>query len=174
MSIGRMSGILTSQKLQKAQEILTWTTPSLVIPALRLTQDNPEDRKELFIRDFTSYAIGGCSYFAGTALGQLFFKTTKLIKNKPVVNFLSFLTGLTGYLIYSGIGAVQLSKKLNTPKTDRVFCNPLQQDVLNTRKKIELATINNRAVSEIKPAANHFGNINKLKQTGVFDAFIYN
>lgn len=148
MHIGGISGLVNPERLLKAQEILTWTTPSIVIPALRFVQDDPKVRKELFIRDFTSYAIGGCSYFAGTALGQLFFKTTQLVKNKPMVNFLSFLTGLAGYLLYSGIGAVQLSKKLGkNKKPEEELKQPLQS--YNT----DVLALNKNILPETKPSA---------------------
>lgn len=168
MHIGGISGFVNPERLQKAQEILTWTTPSLVIPALRFVQDDPKDRKELFIRDFTSYAIGGCSYFAGTALGQLFFKTTKLVKNKPMVNFLSFLTGLAGYLLYSGIGAVQLSKKLSKKKKPK---EQLKQAAQNIQTNV--LTIKKKDLPETKPVSNFLdAYIKKAKATGLFDAFI--
>lgn len=97
--------------------VIGWGLPVALIPSLRFAQDSdksPSLRKELFVRDFSSYSIGTGIYF-GALYGA--FKAVKspiiknLSKNKKMI--LPEVIATASYCLWSGIIAPKLSKKFN-------------------------------------------------------------
>lgn len=92
------------------QKILTWTAPAIAIPGLRYTQDTHLQRKELFIRDASTYSIGAGLFFAAEWLAKKLLDCGNMIQNLERRNLAAFMVGLTVNLLYAGIGAVRISK----------------------------------------------------------------
>lgn len=89
-----------------AERVVTWGLPMMLIPALRFFQDSekPEQmRKELFVRDFSSYAVGvGLYMLSFAALAGK--KTANSLK--PVIG------GVLSFSVWSGALAPKFSKFL--------------------------------------------------------------
>jgi hypothetical protein len=92
------------------QKVLTWTAPAIAIPALRYTQDTHLQRKELFIRDASTYSIGALLFLGTEWAAKKLFDHTNLIQNLARRDLAAFMVGLTVNLLYAGIGAVRLSQ----------------------------------------------------------------
>lgn len=140
---------ITASAKPSIQKILTWTAPAIAIPGLRYTQDTHLQRKELFIRDASTYSIGAGLFFAAEWAAKKLLDCGNIIKNMERRELVAFMVGLTVNLLYAGIGAVRLSKafsryqdkahqaKLNptlntmqtavfsNPITNTAYCNPL-------------------------------------------------
>lgn len=117
--------------LKMTKETLTWVAPSVGIPTLRYFQDSKEQRRELFIRDAATYSLGAVTYlvlFYGgkRAMGHFFPKVKDDLKE-----FIPFVAGLAANILYSGIGAVRLSKYLSgkTTKPEATPSQPFTQPV---------------------------------------------
>ena len=110
MSLPGMTAInrISTRNLLRVGEIVTWLGPTLVVPAMRYAQDPPETRDRLFVRDFSTYAIGSAAYFAMRGL------TVRLLQgrfaNPNVATMLSMVAGVLGNIAYAGLGAVRFSK----------------------------------------------------------------
>ena len=102
--------IQIQNKYEFAKDVLTWVAPSVGIPSLRYFQDSKEQRRELFIRDAATYSLGAVTFltlfFGGKKAIGHFFPTMR----KEVKEFIAFVPALTANILYSGIGAVRLSK----------------------------------------------------------------
>lgn len=138
MYLKGFTGGFTPARAKQLERIMTWGTPALVIPALRFTIDSkkrPEMSKELFVRDFTTYSIGSSLFFIGSYVGDKLFSAMKVFKEPYKKNFASFLIGLAGYLLYSGIGALYVSEALSKKK------KPVNVDMKNDLQNV-LSKIN--------------------------------
>jgi hypothetical protein len=187
MHASSISAFLTPQKVKSLTQTLTWTAPAVVIPSLRFVQDvkaRPETANELFIRDFTSYAIGATCFLVGKYLANKGFKAAGLFKNDHLREFTAFLTGLTGYLLYSGIGALKVANHFS--KTDRksllaqkISQHALKEDAPALSKKTVNIPLNANFGNSLTAAGrtsflNNSGNSNyKLRgtTTDVFEKF---
>jgi hypothetical protein len=98
-----------------AKETLTWVAPAVGIPALRYFQDQKEQRKELFIRDASTYSIGALLYLGLFFGGKSLLKHLKPTLNEHVRDLSAFLVAITANIAYAGIGAVRISQKFQSP-----------------------------------------------------------
>jgi hypothetical protein len=105
-----VQSLITSTSVPTLTKILTWTAPAIAIPALRYTQDTRQQRKELFIRDASTYTLGALLFLGTEWLAKQFLDKKKMFQKVEVRNFTAFLVALTANLLYAGIGAVRLSK----------------------------------------------------------------
>jgi hypothetical protein len=96
--------------VERIGKILTWTAPAIAIPGLRYTQDSKTQRKELFVRDASTYSIGTVTFFGTEYIVKKGLDHFKLIRNLDQRALVAFLVGLTANLLYAGIGAVRFSK----------------------------------------------------------------
>ena len=120
MTVGRLS----EAQAHKAIKSLTWTLPTLV-PFIRLTQDSPDIRQQMFIRDATTIAVGGVGFLATEAGFNRLANHLGWFKNAQGNRKLaSFLLAMAGNLVYGSLGAPRLSVWLanrvnhaNKPKT---------------------------------------------------------
>lgn len=109
-----LNGPLNEGRRQFLEMIIWWGIPPLVVPALRWTQDPPEQRWNLFIRDFTTYSLGTGIFFLGKYLME---KATKSrFTNPQAAILLGSAFGLAINQLYVGIGAVKLSRWLAPTK----------------------------------------------------------
>lgn len=118
---------MTQAKVQTIRKVLTWTAPAIAIPGLRFTQDSHEQRKELFIRDASTYSIGAFTFLAMeaatmrglTALTHTRLNHFSLVNDATKRNLTAFIVGLTANLLYAGIGAVRFSKAFSRYQAER-------------------------------------------------------
>jgi hypothetical protein len=102
-------GRLSDGQAQKAINILTWTLP-VTVPFIRLTQDPPEIRQQLFIRDATTLAVGGVGFLGTQAGFQQLSKRMHWFKGASGQRQLvSFLLAMAGNVLYGSLGAPRLS-----------------------------------------------------------------
>lgn len=94
----------------KSVQVITWVAPAIGIPALRYLHDAKDRRKELFLRDATTYSLGTVIYFAVGFLTKKLLTALNLFKNAANRDFASFLMAITANILYAGIGAVKLSQ----------------------------------------------------------------
>ena len=104
---------LIKQHAPQIERVITWAGPPLIIPALRFSRDDPEHRNELFVRDFSSWSIGSAGFLGGSALSAILLKKLPQKLSNTTIRLTSFLVGFTIYCLYSGIGALKLSKWFN-------------------------------------------------------------
>ncbi len=97
-----------------AKETLTWVAPAVGIPALRYFQDQKEQRKELFVRDASTYSVGALIYLGLFFGGKSFLKHLKPTLNEHVRDLSAFLVAITANIVYAGIGAVRISQKFHS------------------------------------------------------------
>lgn len=126
-TVSNLSKLPITKKYEITKNILTWSVPPIVIPALRFYQDPPDERKKLWVRDFTTYSIGAAIFLATELAANFFLKRSKLIRKENQRNFTSFLAGLIANQLYAGIGAVKLSKIISAknPKKDNITFSKL-------------------------------------------------
>lgn len=121
-------------------EALTWVGPAISIPALRYFQDDPQQRKELFVRDASTYTVGAMLYIGvRLAVSQLlnegkirlgkykiplFHKPLPL--GKGVKEIIAVIAGLTVNVTFAGIGATYFSRLFKS--------KPLEQPLNPTSK----------------------------------------
>lgn len=98
---------------QVVREVLTWGLPPLAIPTMRYLQDPPESRKQLFVRDASTYVMGAAIYFLVGRGSLHLFNRFKVIPNLVYREMTAFLLGLTANLLYAGVGAVHFSHWVN-------------------------------------------------------------
>ena len=110
MSVGQ---IINPRNVGAIKEVLTWTAPALVVPALRFQQDDRANRKELFLRDASTYTLGA-ALFLGTAFIGRHLLGKLSVFSPAVRDFTSFMVALTANLLYAGVGAVKLSKSFTS------------------------------------------------------------
>ncbi len=105
-----LNGPLNEGRRQFLEMIIWWGIPPLVVPALRWTQDPPEHRWNLFIRDFTTYSLGTGIFFLGKYLMEK--ATRSRFTNPQAAILFGSAFGLLVNQLYVGIGAVKLSRWL--------------------------------------------------------------
>ena len=94
-----------------AERAVTWGLPLAIIPSLRYVEDHDKPakiRKELFVRDFTSYAVGLGIYLA------TLIPLTKIVKTAAISDFKKHMipvtAAATAFCVWSGMIAPKLSK----------------------------------------------------------------
>jgi hypothetical protein len=111
------------------REIMTWVAPAIGIPGLRYFQDDKEQRKQLFIRDASTYTLGALTFLAlknGVLYGLEHSKTIlRKIPSGETRHTLAFMVGLAGNILYAGIGAIYLSQKFGKSSSETTQFNPL-------------------------------------------------
>jgi hypothetical protein len=100
---------LTEQQANRLETILTWTAPSAAIPALRATQDPPELKLRLFVRDFSTAVLGGLVFLGASSGIEGWMASNAWMPHTPTRRLLAFGLGLTGNILYAGLGAPRLS-----------------------------------------------------------------
>lgn len=123
---------------RNVQTLLTWGGPPMVIPALRFFQDDPKDRKELFIRDFGTYSIGTIVFFSAKIASNKILKKTNLVKDKELQDLISFSTALISNFLYAGIGAVKISKLIAKLKSEKKTIKQKKNSKINILLILEL------------------------------------
>lgn len=113
----RVSAMPDNSLFRFAQTMSVVLMPSL-LPLLRFQFDEPDQRKKLFVRDFTGGWIGMASYYAARFLtnraGDAFKLQQKMgltpAKYNTFIYAASVTAGWLGNILYQGIGAVKLSQ----------------------------------------------------------------
>ncbi len=150
---------------------VTWGLPLAMIPSLRFAQDvdkPKKDRNELFLRDFTSYAVG-----VGLYAVSAFPLTKKLDKVKDLSPFkksvLPIAAGTTAFSIWSGVFAPKLSKYLTKCDDNSGKIKEMYSPQAETPKKLDIKegevafsrnknNIFNKASKNLKPNKNLYSN----------------
>lgn len=101
---------MSEHQANQIQNVITWTAPALVIPALRYLNDDKQDRERLFVRDFSTYLLGSGLYLGVQALSYHTLHRVAPHWSLPQVQLASFGLALTANLLYAGVGAVYVSK----------------------------------------------------------------
>ena len=104
-----INGSAIASRVLTTENILTWTAPAVAIPGLRYTQDSQQNRKELFIRDASTYSIGALTFFLVRQIARKGMDYFHLFRSNDTRYLIAFLIGLTANLLYAGIGAVKFS-----------------------------------------------------------------
>lgn len=123
-----------SPKVQFTRDALTWVAPAIGIPTLRYFQDDKAQRRELFVRDASTYTLGAL-LFLGT-----YFAGKRMMTHFPQLGngareLIPFVTALAVNILYAGVGSVRLSKwfrasqpqetpPVNTPALGMTPANP--------------------------------------------------
>ncbi|MCE3234235.1 MAG: hypothetical protein K0Q50_415, partial [Vampirovibrio sp.] len=101
--------MIISNKVQFTRDALTWVAPAIGIPTLRYFQDDKAQRKELFVRDASTYTLGALlflgTYFAGKRMMHHFPRLGDGSRE-----LIPFTVALAVNILYAGIGSVRLSK----------------------------------------------------------------
>lgn len=122
MNIAKLTASITPNKARAIETVVTWAGPALFIPTLRFPLDKPEDRKELFVRDFSTYAVGSMIFLGTMGLTGLLLKKVSPAKITPQVKrLISFFAAFASYVLYCGIGAVKLSKNFTKNPRERAL-----------------------------------------------------
>lgn len=95
-----------------AKELSTWLAPAVGIPALRYFQDDRKERNRLFIRDASTYTLGALIFLVVYRAGFALLCKSPLSINERTRDLVAFLIALTTNILYAGIGAVRLSRRL--------------------------------------------------------------
>lgn len=117
--------LLLAKHLPVVKEVLTWTAPAVLIPSLRYSQDSQEQRKELFLRDASTYSFGAILFLSMGLLGRNLMRRHKVFNTQEARDFVAFLIALGGNILYAGIGAPRLSKSLSKRNSDGLSPPPV-------------------------------------------------
>lgn len=157
-----MISSIPNRSLIRVGEAVTWVAPALGIPVLRYFQDDPRERRRLFIRDFSTYTVGAATYFI-CKLAAL-----KLLKSRvPSAGhreLYSLIAGVAGNITFAGIGAVRVSRFL-----DRILNRKPSQHVTSPEKLSNQGIPASFGAMAGNPPGGG-GLINK-SPTGAFDVF---
>jgi hypothetical protein len=94
--------------------LATWVGAPFLVPVIRYTQDKPEERRRLFIRDFSSLSLGACLYFAASLFTKKLLNKSKAFENHPAEKrLLSLGAGLAANVMFTSFFAVKLSQWLD-------------------------------------------------------------
>lgn len=112
------------------REVLTWVAPALGIPALRFFQDAREQRKELFVRDASTYTIGALIFLGTRMVGQSLLRRSSLPMSKAAKDMTAFMVALGANIVYAGVGSVRLSQLFRqTSAQPSIRKNPPPQSI---------------------------------------------
>lgn len=108
------------------KDVLTWTAPALLIPTLRYFQDPPEQRKELFLRDASTYSAGAALFLGLGLLGKRLLNRWGTFKTPATRDLVAFLVALAANILYAGVGALHFSRKFSKKHNlqERSFAAP--------------------------------------------------
>lgn len=95
------------------KDVLTWTAPALLIPAFRYFQDPPQQRKELFLRDASTYSVGAGLFLGLGLLSRKLLNRWGTFKNPASKDLAAFLIALGANILYAGVGAVHFSRRFS-------------------------------------------------------------
>jgi len=111
--------LIHAKNVETIKKVFTWTAPAIAIPGLRYTQDSHQQRKELFIRDASTYSVGALTFFVAEWISKKTLDRFHLIPDKGQRSLAAFLIGLTANLLYAGIGAVRFSKAFSRYQAEK-------------------------------------------------------
>jgi hypothetical protein len=98
------------EALHRAEFVLTWCAPTVVMPVSALIQSSPEHKRNNALREGLRYSLGPLAMFTGLALGELAFRR---LQPRYVAHFASFLVGEATYLTYIGLLNAPVSRWLS-------------------------------------------------------------
>lgn len=127
--------------IELVKKLLTWITPAIGIPALRYSQDTQAQRRELFIRDASTYTVGALLFLGTERAMQAILEKTALCKTSKEIGAL--LIALTANITYAGIGAIHLSrwltqkqKMVNLPTSPSPLSSPKSIATLSEKRPL--------------------------------------
>ncbi|MFM7469811.1 MAG: hypothetical protein ACKO37_09955 [Vampirovibrionales bacterium] len=116
---GRVSHLVQTHE-RSISTLATWVVAPLLVPLIHYTQDRPEERRRLFIRDFSSLSIGATLFFTASTLTSNLLKHTKAFAQKAShARLLSLGAGLVANVLFTGFIAVPLSRWLDARLSQR-------------------------------------------------------
>jgi hypothetical protein len=102
------TGLSALKNFVKADQAIVWLIPTLCVPSIRFFQDPVTERKKLFVRDFSTYAIGAALFFMVARFSDEVLKKT--IQDTTRRYLASIFAGTAASVVFCGIGAVRLSQ----------------------------------------------------------------
>ncbi len=160
----------------------TWVVPAVFIPMGRYLEDkitSPAKKKELFVRDLTTYSVGTALYFAGRGIVNAFANKKGLHSKEK--EFLGNAVGAAAYTAYAAIGSVKFTKFLGMDKSSKdnkpiVACYGLKSDSFGVRSKVNFNTnsglsINRENVNKLENGSNNDAKNSLLFRSNTFRQF---
>ncbi|MCA9799171.1 MAG: hypothetical protein KC474_06440 [Cyanobacteria bacterium HKST-UBA04] len=117
--------------VNKLQHLMTWVTTPIVVPAARFFIDPPQRRKQLFVRDFSTFVLGSGIYFLTLMSASTLLKKAVPALSPPMKQFIPFLIGMTAYCGFSIFGVRKICQQF-----DQTYkCTASSLDSLPTSKE---------------------------------------
>lgn len=109
--LGYIMRMRVTNPLNLTKDVLTWVAPAAGIPALRYFQDDKSQRKELFVRDASTYMLGAFLFLGLYHGGKRLLANPFITMSGQAKDVTAFMAALTANILYAGFGAVWLSKR---------------------------------------------------------------
>ncbi len=144
-----------AKKSTPIELFLTWITPAIFVPMGRFVEDKDTSlskKKELFVRDFTTYSIGASLYFAGRGIVKGLTKNNKSLTSKEK-RLLGVAVGVGVYNLYAALGSIKTARFLGMNKASKngnpnAKCYGSRSEFVMPNAKVNFDTCNGLSINK--------------------------